>query len=248
MHSSNKLSYLQHDYDNICKTNCKQTYLKTKTVSDYLFQTHDANMTRRIVIILISLEIILSGVTAESRKAIAHFKSANVSGSIQFAETDDGIQVTGTIVGLGAGKYGFHIHELGDVSSCVAAGSHFNPQGLNHGGPENEERHVGDLGNIEFTADGVAVVNVSDKVISLRGANNILGRTLMLHEGEDDLGMGGDEGSLTTGNAGGRVACGVIGVSAPLEAWANSGASKTFVFVEFIFTAVSASVVYLIAY
>ena len=76
------------------------------------------------------------------------------------------------------------------------------------------ERHVGDMGNIE--SDGkVASLDYVDKVISLSGANTIIGRSLVVHEGIDDLGQGGEEDSKTTGHAGGRLGCGVIGVSGP---------------------------------
>lgn len=82
----------------------------------------------------------------------------------------------------------------------------------NHGAPIDTERHVGDLGNIEADGTGVATINFTDKVIDLEGAHNIIGRAVVVHEKEDDLGKGGQPDSLTTGNAGGRVACGVIGI------------------------------------
>lgn len=74
------------------------------------------------------------------------------------------------------------------------------------------ERHVGDLGNIIANHEGIASINLIDKVIDLEGPHNIIGRAVVVHEKEDDLGKGGHPDSLTTGNAGGRVACGVIGI------------------------------------
>jgi hypothetical protein len=82
-----------------------------------------------------------------------------------------------------------------------------------HGGPTDAVRHVGDLGNVIAGADGVAKVNLTDNMISLQGVTNIVGRTIVIHADEDDLGKGGHELSVTTGNAGGRVACGVIGTA-----------------------------------
>ena len=73
---------------------------------------------------------------------------------------------------------------------------------------------MGDLGNIEAKADGVAEVAIEDSLVSLIGPHSVIGRAIVVHAGQDDLGQGGDEGSLKTGNAGGRVACGVIGIAA----------------------------------
>lgn len=73
-------------------------------------------------------------------------------------------------------------------------------------------RHVGDLGNIQANSAGEAVINITDNIISLRGCNNIIGRSIVVHSGEDDLGKGNSSLSLTTGNSGGRWACGVIGI------------------------------------
>lgn len=74
-------------------------------------------------------------------------------------------------------------------------------------------RHVGDLGNVVANDAGVAKVDISDKLISLMGEHSIIGRTLVVHADPDDLGLGGHELSSTTGNAGARVACGVIGIA-----------------------------------
>ncbi|XP_063624159.1 uncharacterized protein LOC134796122 [Cydia splendana] len=170
------------------------------------------------------ITLLATGINCQ-RVAIAHLVANEISGSITFTETDDGLRVTGSITGLSAGEYGFHIHELGDVTTCLTTGAHFNPDGVNHGGRDHDVRHVGDFGNVQFVdvnRNGVATVDFTDHVATLRGRNNILGRALVLHEGTDDLGLGGHEDSLTTGNAGGRVACGVIGIVSPGEPWENS--------------------------
>ena len=83
----------------------------------------------------------------------------------------------------------------------------------NHGSPKHRERHVGDLGNIFADETGTAVVDISDPLVTLVGPRSVIGRALMIHAGEDDLGEGGNADSLKTGNAGGRVACAVIGVA-----------------------------------
>ncbi|XP_053609373.1 superoxide dismutase [Cu-Zn] B-like [Plodia interpunctella] len=172
-----------------------------------------------IYLLAICCAVTMVTVTCETRVAIAHLVAGDVKGSVWFTETDVGVRVTGKIEGLDAGLHGFHIHELGDTSSCDAAGSHFNPDDTFHGGPDHDQRHVGDLGNIRFNEDKVADIDFVDHVISLRGRNNVLGRTLILHAEEDDLGLGGAADSLTTGNAGSRLACAVIGLSAPVDPW-----------------------------
>ena len=81
----------------------------------------------------------------------------------------------------------------------------------NHGGPQDDDRHHGDLGNIEAANDGVASIDLLDKVIKLDGPNSIVGRAVVCHQDDDDLGRGGHQDSKTTGHAGARIACGVIG-------------------------------------
>lgn len=124
------------------------------------------------------------------------------------------VEVTGDISGLAKGLHGFHIHEFGDnTNGCISAGAHFNPQNQTHGGPNHEIRHVGDLGNVEAGDDGVAKVHIKDSIISLQGEHSVIGRTVVVHADPDDLGQGGHELSKTTGNAGARLACGVIGLA-----------------------------------
>ena len=89
--------------------------------------------------------------------------------------------MTGEISGLKKGLHGFHIHEFGDYTSgCVSAGGHFNPFGKQHGGPTDDNRHAGDLGNIEAGDNGVAVVNITDAQIPLTGPNCIIGRSVVV--------------------------------------------------------------------
>ncbi|KAB0792532.1 hypothetical protein PPYR_05090 [Photinus pyralis] len=149
-------------------------------------------------------------------KAVCVLNGEVVKGTLWFdqASGKDPVVVTGEISGLGKGLHGFHIHEFGDnTNGCISAGAHFNPEGKDHGAPNASVRHVGDLGNVEAGNDGIAKVKISDKAISLEGANCIIGRTLVVHADPDDLGVTTHELSKTTGNAGARVACGVIGIA-----------------------------------
>ena len=114
-----------------------------------------------------------------------------------------------------------HYCKSADTLWPAPPGPHFNPAGKDHGAPGDENRHAGDLGNIVAGADGVATVSVTDTQIPLTGPNSIVGRAVVVHELPDDLGKGdsseiGTQGktSKTTGNAGARLACGVIGMSA----------------------------------
>ncbi|WCJ43625.1 Superoxide dismutase [Cu-Zn] [Euphorbia peplus] len=148
-------------------------------------------------------------------KAVALISGdANISGSIQFVQHPYGpTHLTGKISGLSPGLHGFHIHALGDTSNgCISTGPHFNPLKKNHGAPTSEERHAGDLGNIFAGSDGIAEISIRDMQIPLIGQHSILGRAVVVHADPDDLGKGGHELSKTTGNAGARVGCGIIGL------------------------------------
>ncbi|KAJ2162103.1 Superoxide dismutase [Cu-Zn] [Coemansia sp. RSA 552] len=143
---------------------------------------------------------------------------ANVTGTIEFVQAEGSSTTTikGTITGLAPGKHGFHIHQFGDnTNGCTSAGPHYNPFGKTHGAPEDECRHLGDLGNVTVSDGDKAVVNITDSKVSLFGEHSVIGRTVVIHADEDDLGKGGHELSATTGNAGGRLACGVIGIAQP---------------------------------
>ncbi|EFA86435.1 superoxide dismutase [Heterostelium album PN500] len=148
-------------------------------------------------------------------KAVAVLKGEKVNGVIKFTQESSSspVSIDIEIHGLEKGLHGFHVHQFGDTTNgCISAGPHFNPHGKQHGGPQDENRHVGDLGNVEVT-EAVLKSTMTDKVISLFGEHSIIGRTMVIHADEDDLGKGTFEDSKTTGHAGARLACGVIGVS-----------------------------------
>ncbi|KAG5238026.1 Superoxide dismutase [Salix suchowensis] len=153
---------------------------------------------------------------AATKKAVAVLKgTSNVEGVVTLTQEADGpTTVNARITGLTPGPHGFHLHQYGDTTNgCMSTGAHFNPNNLKHGAPEDEIRHAGDLGNIVANAEGVAEAIIVDSQIPLSGPNTVIGRALVVHELEDDLGNGGHELSSTTGNAGGRLACGVVGLT-----------------------------------
>jgi len=130
----------------------------------------------------------------------------DVKGSATFTKEDNGVRVVADIIGLKPGEHGFHVHEKGDCSApdASSAGGHFNPTRMPHGGPDSEKHHVGDLGNITADASGKAHLDQVFSFLELSGTNSIVGHGLIVHEGKDDL------TSQPSGNAGARVACGVI--------------------------------------
>jgi len=148
-------------------------------------------------------------------KAVCVLAGDVVKGVINLSQNtpDCPVEIEGQITGLTEGLHGFHIHEFGDnTNGCTSAGAHWNPEGNEHGGPEDCQRHAGDLGNVRADCSGSATVALKDTGITLHGKTSILGRSVVVHADEDDLGQGcPPEESKKTGNAGARVACGIIG-------------------------------------
>lgn len=131
------------------------------------------------------------------------------NGQIVFTKLSNGkIKVEAEVYNLTPGKHGFHIHEHGDCSSPdgKSAGGHFFTDHDHHGSLEEMATHVGDLGNLEANADGIAKLTFETEKLSFSGLANVIGRGVIVHEGVDDM------KTQPTGDAGGRVACGVIGI------------------------------------
>ena len=133
----------------------------------------------------------------------------SIAGTITFTKTDKGTLVHAELTGVPAGKHGFHVHEFGDASSPdgKAAGGHFDPKMMKkHGDPsKTEPRHLGDLGNITADEAGKATYDLDYPDLPI---GMILGHGVVIHEKADDFGQ-------PVGNAGGRLAVGVIGVAKP---------------------------------
>ena len=132
---------------------------------------------------------------------------SKVTGTITFKEVEGGVEVTANVEGLTPGKHGYHVHETGDCSAPdgSSAGGHFNPSGHKHGAPDGAEHHEGDFGNLTAGKDGKATMTFTMKGITVgEGPTSILGKGFIVHAKADDL------KTQPTGNAGDRVACGVI--------------------------------------
>jgi len=131
------------------------------------------------------------------------------------------------VKGIEPGLHGFHIHTRGnEFAGADSLCDHFNPTNQPHGNINTKRSHVGDLGNLTAfatqlkNADGSAagatgIINTEfiAKRVRLSGPNSVFGRSLVIHEDEDDLGKGSYEDSLTTGHSGKRVLWGIIGVN-----------------------------------
>ena len=175
-------------------------------------------------LVCIALSGLRSPAVARQAEKKAHTKEATISkavaillatkgskaeGRVTFTQTENGVHVKGEVSGLTPGEHGFHVHEFGVWSpDGKAAGSHFNPTAQQHGEREASKRHVGDLGNIKANENGNAVIDFVDSSLTFHGPHSIIGRGVVVHEKADDYGQ-------PVGNAGGRVAVGVIGVAQP---------------------------------
>jgi Cu-Zn family superoxide dismutase len=139
-------------------------------------------------------------------------EGSKAAGVLRFVEKDGKVTITGEVTGLAANqKHAIHVHEAGDISDGakgMATGGHYNPEGHSHALPgKGEKRHAGDFGNLSADADGKAKVELTfDNITVAGGKNPIIGRAIIVHAKEDD------GTTQPTGNAGGRIAQGVIGI------------------------------------
>jgi len=131
---------------------------------------------------------------------------SSVHGTVYFIRENNKIRVEASVSGLTPGGHGFHIHEKGDCAApdASSAGGHFNPTGMHHGGPDQNNRHVGDFGNIEADASGNAKYSRTFADLMIEGNASIIDKAVIVHAKADDL------KTQPSGDAGSRVACGVI--------------------------------------
>ena len=147
---------------------------------------------------------------SDINQAVAVVNTTKINGFVLFTQKDNYVSIHIELRGLTKNhKHGFHIHETGDLrEGCKSCCAHYNPSGVEHAGLEGG--HAGDLGNIKTNASGNCDITIrTDKF----AVSEILGRSIIIHEDEDDLGKGTFEDSKTTGHSGARIACAVIGIS-----------------------------------
>jgi Cu-Zn family superoxide dismutase len=154
---------------------------------------------------------LMAGVAEAQPKASADIKNAagETVGEAVLEQRDDGVQITVTVTGLSPGLHAFHIHETGRCDPPFeSAGGHFNPTGKQHGKDNPQGPHLGDLPNLDVPQSGRVKAQVTVKDVTLAGGRHALldadGAALVVHEGADDY------KSDPAGNAGKRLACGVI--------------------------------------
>jgi Cu-Zn family superoxide dismutase len=133
---------------------------------------------------------------------------SGLAGTVTFAQLEDTLRIEASITGAPAGEHGFHIHETGDCSApdASSAGGHFSPDADPHGAPTDlpAQHHAGDLGNLKAGPGGTVEVVREDAELSLVGTYGVVGKAVIVHGGADDL------VSQPSGDAGDRIACGVI--------------------------------------
>lgn len=175
-------------------------------------------MKKQVLVNIASVTFLLSLLSAcqaclDVEKAVSVIyptEGSRVFGKVTFEPAKEGgVQISALLYNLAPGEHGFHIHQYGDCSSAdgSAAGGHFNPGDMSHASPSDDNRHVGDIGNVIANQSGIAILKYRDPHMKLMGVKGIIGRSLVIHEKEDDL------KTQPSGNSGGRVGCGVIGIA-----------------------------------
>jgi Cu-Zn family superoxide dismutase len=165
-------------------------------------------MVRAIAVTACALAIAACSNGKTSAVATLQPKSdSHVTGTATFMEKGNEVGIAVDVKNLPPGKHGIHVHEKGDCSAADAssAGDHFAPGGGQHAGPTAQNRHAGDLGNIEAGADGSATLTITTDALRVgSGDRDVIGKALVIHADPDDL------TTEPSGNSGGRIACGVI--------------------------------------
>ncbi len=137
-------------------------------------------------------------------------EGSTARGVVYFHQGEDGVIVDVELSGVEPGStHAIHVHQYGDITGAdgKTAGGHYNPEGHDHGLPHVQARHAGDLGNIIADDNGNVHFEMTADNLSIAGLHNpVIGRGVIVHAKVDD-------GGQPTGNAGARIAMGVIGIA-----------------------------------
>jgi superoxide dismutase, Cu-Zn family len=166
-------------------------------------------LTAALVIIAGALSV--QGAGKQGIAVIYPASGSTCKGIVKITQKDDSVNIVADLEGLPPNsKHGFHVHEYGDCSApdASSAGAHYDPAATKHHGmPNDKMSHAGDMGNLEADAAGKAHYELVLQGTSIDGTQApVLGRAIIIHANPDDF-------SQPVGNAGGRIGCGVIGLS-----------------------------------
>lgn len=165
-----------------------------------------------LINIIMAVSILFLGACASMRgpsamATLAPTSGNTAAGTVVLTQLSNGnVEVKVDLTGVPPGVHGFHIHEKGDCGdNGSAAGGHFNPAATEHGAPAAMPHHAGDFGNVTAGATGEVHTRFTTRSVTVDpGTNSAVGRAIILHANPDDL------VTQPTGNAGGRIACGVV--------------------------------------
>lgn len=165
---------------------------------------------RKFALLTIALLAVMSCAHAKQPMAMAMVQpsvGSTAHGSVHLTQLADGtVDVEIDLTGVPPGVHGFHVHDKGDCGdNGMAAGGHFNPMNMPHASPDAASHHAGDFGNVTADEKGEVHTRFNTHSITVApGTTSAVGRAVILHANPDDL------TTQPTGNAGGRIACGII--------------------------------------
>lgn len=160
----------------------------------------------------LALSLVLIGACASMSKGpsaaatLSPTSGSSAHGTVNLTQLSDGsVDVVVNLASVPPGVHGFHIHDKGDCGdNGNAAGGHYNPMNVAHGSPSADPHHAGDWGNVTADGDGNVNTRFNTRSITLDGTTTAVGHAIILHANPDDL------QTQPTGNAGARIACGVV--------------------------------------